>query len=65
MILASLFSALALLAPAKPVTLLAAGDVASCRLSGDEATARLLDRAPGTIALILFQTTTCSPVVSK
>ena len=52
MILASLFSALALLAPAKPVTLLAAGDVASCRSSGDEATARLLDRAPGTIALL-------------
>lgn len=52
MIAAALFSALALLAPAKPATLLAAGDVASCRSSGDEATARLLDRTPGTIALL-------------
>ena len=34
------------------VTLLAAGDVASCRSSGDEATAELLARAPGTIAVL-------------
>lgn len=52
MILAALFSALALLAPPKTATLLAAGDVASCRSSGDKATARLLDRTPGTIALL-------------
>jgi len=51
-IVAALFSALALLAPPKPATLLAAGDVASCRSSGDEATARLLARTPGTIALL-------------
>lgn len=52
MIVAALFSALALLAPPKTATLLAAGDVASCRSSGDEATARLLARTPGTIALL-------------
>lgn len=33
-------------------TLVAAGDVASCGSRGDEATARLLDRIPGTIALL-------------
>lgn len=52
MIVAVLFSALALLAPPKPAILLAAGDVASCRSSDDEATARLLARTPGTIALL-------------
>ena len=52
MIVAVLFSALALLAPPKPTILLAAGDVASCRSSNDEATARLLARTPGTIALL-------------
>ena len=48
-----------LAAPARPaasaspaVTLLAAGDVASCRSSGDEATAEVLARAPGTIAVL-------------
>ena len=45
--------AAALLALAAPApTLVAAGDVASCRSTGDEATARLLDRIPGTIALL-------------
>jgi hypothetical protein len=33
-------------------TLLAAGDIASCRLDGDSATATLLDRLPGTIAAL-------------
>ena len=33
-------------------TLLAAGDVASCSASGDEATARLLDRLRGTVAVL-------------
>jgi hypothetical protein len=32
--------------------LLAAGDIASCRLEGDSATASLLDRLPGTIAAL-------------
>lgn len=36
--------------PAEPVTLLAAGDIASCESDGDEATAALLDRLAGTIA---------------
>jgi len=45
--------AAALIALATPsVPLVAAGDVASCRSTGDEATARLLDRLPGTIALL-------------
>ena len=36
--------------PAPPaVTLLAAGDIATCGQDGDEATAALLDRLPGTI----------------
>lgn len=33
-------------------SLLAAGDIASCRLDGDSATATLLDRLPGTIAAL-------------
>jgi acid phosphatase type 7 len=40
------------LALAPEASLVAAGDVASCRSQGDEATARLLDRIPGTIALL-------------
>jgi hypothetical protein len=36
----------------KPVTLLAAGDIATCGQSGDEATAALLDRLPGTILVL-------------
>src|SRR6266542_4087109 len=37
--------------PAEAV-LLAAGDIASCSSSGDEATARLLDELPGTVATL-------------
>ena len=48
---ATVFSALSLLAPAPP-TLIAAGDVASCSSSGDEATAALVSRLPGTVALL-------------
>ena len=45
--------AAAVLALASPsVPLVAAGDVGSCGSTGDEATARLLDRLPGTIALL-------------
>ena len=45
--------AAAILALASPnAQLLAAGDVGSCSSRGDEATARLLDRLPGTIALL-------------
>ncbi len=51
MILATLAAALALLAP-KPATLIAAGDVASCRSSGDEATAALVAKIPGTVAVL-------------
>ena len=36
-------------APQRPVTLLAAGDIATCGLDGDERTAALLDQLPGTI----------------
>ena len=45
LILAALASALSLLAPAPP-TLLAAGDVASCRSTGDEATAAAAGAPP-------------------
>jgi hypothetical protein len=45
------FSALALAAPA-PATLVAAGDIASCRSRGDEATAALVARIPGTVAVL-------------
>lgn len=52
-LLASIFSALSLLAPGPtPATLLAAGDIASCRSSGDEKTAALVARTPGTVALL-------------
>jgi hypothetical protein len=52
-LLASLFSALSLLAPAPaPATLVAAGDIASCSSSGDEATAALVARIPGTVAVL-------------
>src|SRR5918992_4170728 len=53
--LASVFSALSLLAPSAapaPVTLVAAGDVASCDSSHDEATAALVARIPGTVAVL-------------
>ncbi len=52
-LLASLFSALSLLAPAPAsATLVAAGDIASCSSSGDEATAALVARIPGTVAVL-------------
>ena len=38
--------------PEQAATLVAAGDIASCRLDGDSATATLLDRLPGTIAAL-------------
>ncbi len=53
--LASLFSALSLLAPTPApatATLVAAGDIASCGSSGDEATAALVARIPGTVAVL-------------
>jgi len=49
--LVPLVTALALLAPGPP-TLIAAGDIASCRSSGDEATAALVARIPGTVAVL-------------
>jgi hypothetical protein len=49
-LLATAFSALSLLAPAP--TLVAAGDIASCRSSGDEATATLVAKLPGTVAIL-------------
>lgn len=51
--LAGLFSALALLAPTpQTATLVAAGDIASCRSTGDERTAALVARIPGTVAVL-------------
>ncbi|MGE5691095.1 MAG: metallophosphoesterase family protein [Pseudomonadota bacterium] len=52
MILATALAAAALLAPGPTASLVAVGDVASCRSSGDEATAALARRLPGTIALL-------------
>ena len=49
--IATIATALSLLAPA-PQTIVAAGDIASCRSSGDEATAALVARAPGTLAVL-------------
>ena len=51
MILATVATALSLLAPGPP-TLIAAGDIASCRSSGDEQTAALVARIPGTVAVL-------------
>jgi 3',5'-cyclic AMP phosphodiesterase CpdA len=50
LILAPVATALSLLAPAP--TVVAAGDIASCRSSGDEATAALVQRIPGTVAVL-------------
>jgi hypothetical protein len=50
LIAAALATALSLLAPAQ--TLVAAGDIASCRSTGDEATAALVARIPGTVAVL-------------
>jgi hypothetical protein len=49
-ILAAALAAAALVAPG--ANLVAAGDVASCRSRGDEATARLVARLPGTVAVL-------------
>jgi len=49
-ILAAVVTALSLLAPAP--TVVAAGDVATCRSSGDEATADLVASIPGTVAVL-------------
>jgi hypothetical protein len=38
--------------PPAEAVLVAAGDIAACSSSGDEATARLLDRIPGTVAVL-------------
>ena len=51
-LLASVFSVLSLLAPTPAPTLVAAGDIASCRSTGDEATAALVARIPGTVAVL-------------
>jgi hypothetical protein len=53
LILAAVTTALSLLAPSPaPATLVAAGDIASCRSSGDERTAALVARTPGTVAVL-------------
>ena len=52
MILATVATALSLLAPAAQPTLIAAGDIASCSSSGDERTAALVARIPGTVAVL-------------
>ena len=49
-LLTTIFGALALLAPTPQVV--AAGDIASCRSDRDEATAALVARTPGTIAVL-------------
>ena len=48
--IAAVATALSLLAPTP--TLVAAGDIASCRSSGDEQTAALVARTPGTVAVL-------------
>ena len=50
LILAAVTTALTLLAPAP--TLVAAGDIASCRSTGDERTAAIVARTPGTVAVL-------------
>jgi acid phosphatase type 7 len=50
LILAAVSTALALLAP--PQTVVAAGDIASCDSNRDEATAALVERIPGTVAVL-------------
>jgi hypothetical protein len=49
-VIAALATALTLLAPAP--TVVAAGDIASCRSTGDEQTAALVARVPGTVAIL-------------
>jgi acid phosphatase type 7 len=52
LILATVATALSLLAPTQPTMLVAAGDIASCGSSGDERTAALVARIPGTVAVL-------------
>ena len=55
MTLASLFGALALLAPApapKPATLVAFGDAAACNVQTDSSVARVVTKIHGTVALL-------------
>jgi hypothetical protein len=52
LILTTIATALSLIAPAPVPTLVAAGDIASCGSTGDEATAALVRRIPGTIAVL-------------
>lgn len=52
MILAAALATAALLAPAPAASVVAVGDVASCRSQGDEATAAVAAKLPGTIALL-------------
>ncbi len=47
---ATVVTALSLLAP--PPTVVAAGDIASCRSTGDERTAAIVARTPGTVAVL-------------
>jgi hypothetical protein len=51
-ILAAALATAALLAPAPAASVVAVGDVASCRSQGDEATAAVAAKLPGTIALL-------------
>jgi acid phosphatase type 7 len=48
---ATVATALSLVAP-PPATLIAAGDIASCGSTGDEATAALVAKLPGTVAVL-------------
>ena len=50
--LAAVTTALSLLAPTPAATLVAAGDIASCGSTGDERTAALVARTPGTVAVL-------------
>ena len=52
MFIAALAAAAALGVAAPPATLVAAGDIASCDSSGDEQTAALVARTPGTVAVL-------------
>jgi hypothetical protein len=49
---APLAAALAFAAASPPATLVAAGDVATCESDGDERTAALVERIPGTVAVL-------------
>ena len=52
MTLAAAFSALTLLTTPQPATLVAAGDISSCDTDGDSATAALVTKIPGTVAVL-------------